>query len=237
MASTEVKRASVFSVYFENISQDVVNAQRECIKKFLPQDWTFLQVLHQPAQGDRYPHAHALEKCIEMSADDLIVFLDIDCIPLSKHAFLFLQEKVVLTGFAGAVQRANHINNNRHLYIGPFCMAITKTCYKELGSPSFCETTRGDAGEELTYKWEEKNYTGMGLKSKSVMWPFSSSNAIWDLDFGFKFGLGTAYGTIGLGELFYHSFNARDPHMQKVFVDKCYSVIQKEEKQCVLSVS
>src|SRR5271157_3895271 len=142
-------KASIYSIYFDNVSPAVVSAQRQCVEAFLPEGWVFYQILHKP-EGDQFPHAHALEKCVEINEANLTVFLDIDCVPLSRKAFPYLEDKVMQDngqGLAGIVQRANHLQNDKHLYVGPACMAFSKAYYKSIGSPSFIETARGDAGE------------------------------------------------------------------------------------------
>lgn len=231
-----MSKASVYSIYFENIDNEVVKYQRLCVNKFLPQGWTFYQIWHSPKDGDLYPHAHAMEKCVQMNTDDLTVFLDIDCIPLSEKALPYLAQCVTEseghTGLAGAIQRSNHIENKKHLYVGPFCMAFSKAYYERIRRPSFTETIRGDVGEELTYRWIEsggRNY---------FIWPTDCIEPRWDLIHGFRFGLGTTYGNAKVGQnLFYHSFNARDQKTREMFISKCMSVLnqRKEIEQCALS--
>lgn len=232
---------TVFSIYFDNVSDDIARLQRKCVNRFLPKGWTYWQHLHVPWKSERFPHAAAMTNCVSSVANsnDLTIFLDIDCIPLCSESFTHLEKVVNLhngKALVGAVQRANHINNNRHLYVGPCCLAFSKSHYKKLGSPSFIETTRGDVAEELTYQWTEagdkNNKFSFGLHQYSrdvnFLWPTSVHSPLWDLEYGFKFGLGTTYG-IDDKDLFYHSFNVRHPEMQQLFVDKCNSVIYSEE--------
>ena len=234
-------RATVFSIYFPNIVEEVREKQRLCIEKFLPEGWTFGQFLHTPQQGDNFSHATALQNCVELNGNDITILLDIDCIPLSKKSFAMLAEGVLVDdrkGLVGIVQRANHIQNNKHLYIGPACMAFSKAYYKDLGSPSFAETNRGDAGEELTYCWTDASgfspRPGGSYyrypKNVHFIWPLSCLQPVWDLDYGFKFGFGTTYGAAGAGPLFYHQFNIRVPEMQKFFVRRCDEILSKERE-------
>lgn len=236
-----MSKGTVYSIYFPNVSEDVVTAQRKCVELFLPADWTFLQVAHTPKLGDAFPHAHAMEKCVASNINDLTAFLDIDCIPLSDKAFPFLEKHVIANnnqGLVGITQRSNHIRNDRHIYVGPSCMAFSKIYYKELGSPSFIETERGDVGEELTYRWTEKSgflaRAGINPHKYSsnigFIWPFACVQPMWDLDFGWKFGFGTTYGAAGFGPLFYHQFNIRVPEMHQAFVSKCKEVLTQNER-------
>ena len=222
----EIAHATVFSIYMSNIDQRVVHAQKQCVDAVLPKGWTFYQHLHVPSKGELYPHATALTNCLNSSANynDVTIFLDIDCIPLSTEAFLFLYDNASRGILAGAVQRANHINNDYHLYVGPFCLGLSKKKYEELGSPTFKETSRGDVAEELTYCWQAKN------QPLAFLWPSSVYEPRWSLNFDIKFGLGTTYGTAGISPyMFYHTFNARDPKLQEMFITKCNEILKQNE--------
>lgn len=233
----------VYSPYGENVSTEVVQNQRNVIEQFLPSKWIFEQQL---VKGE-FNHGLVLDAFVDScSDDDFICLLDIDCIPLHSRALQILQSLVNKEdgkGLVGAVQRANHIENDKHLYVGPFCMAFTKAYYKEVGSPSFIETQRGDVGEELTYRWTERaGFTHQqGIHHRYAdaihfIWPSYCTHPMWDLVLGMKFGLGTTYGTAGYGpRLFYHSFNARDKQTQAAFISKCKEVVEQNQKERVVA--
>lgn len=233
--------ASVHSIYMDNISKEVINSQARCVNAFLPEGWEFWQHI-----SFTKSHPEAIEIALRDSKTDVNIFLDIDCVPLSKRSFTFLAECVIQDekrglnqGLAGCVQRANHIPNGNHMYVGPFCMAFSKSHYKDLGSPSFMETDRGDCGEELTYRWSEKSgflcppvgpFHQRYSSNIHFLWPFSVEHPLWELDFGWKFGLGTTYGAAPVGaELFYHAFNARDPKTATMFINQCNKTLGKLE--------
>lgn len=205
---------SIYSIYLSNIDKLVVENQKKVIDLLLPDNYTFEQVLHQPKAGEGFFHATALEDCIKKNKSDVIVFLDIDCIPLNQKALTFIVDQASQGFIAGAVQRANHLNNNSHLYVGPFCMAFSFDQYKKLGCPSLRETGRGDCAEELTYVWEEK---GPGIK---LLWPSHVYRPAWALTDGISFGYGTTY-----EKSFYHAFAIRQMFMQGQFIDRCKEVI------------
>jgi len=191
-----------------NISSSVVSAQKECVQKFLPDGWTFTQY------RTMRTHAQALDEIIKLDSAPIVVFLDIDCIPLREESFRFLGENASRGMLAGGVQRANHKSNNAHLYVGPFCMAFAKEDYLRYGSPSFEETARGDIGEEVSYAWEENN------APLCFMWPSQVDTPLWDLRDEEKFGLGSTY-----DGLFFHSFCIRDGMMHNYFIKKCKSIL------------
>lgn len=188
-------RATVYSIYMANISPRVVAAQRRVVERFLPMDWEFVQY----QWTGEYSHPAAMTLCVAKNQWPLTVFLDIDCVPLSREALELVGARAEIGMLVGAVQRANHIKNDCHLYVGPFCMAFSNYWYARLGSPTFYETERGDVGEELTYRWREQS------KPVYFLWPTEVRNPLWDLDHGRKFGLGTTY-----EGLFYHEFCARN---------------------------
>lgn len=210
-------RATVYSIYMPNVDRAVVGAQYTVVKKFLPEGWAFEQV-----KVDHYSHPAAMTVCVAENKLPVSVFLDIDCIPLNEFALELLAVRADVGMLVGAVQRANHINNNEHLYVGPFCMAFNQQQYTDNGSPTFYETQRGDVGEELTYRWRERE------KPVYLLWPTNVVHPLWALCNDFRFGLGTTY-----ENLFYHEFCAR----QQVgdFVGKCESVLSSPELRGVAS--
>lgn len=206
--------ASVYSIYLNNIPASLRETQKECVMKFLPEGWEFKQL------WSRVSHPDGLADAVEQSKNDIIIFLDIDCVPLSDEALPFLAEGAEQGLLVGAVQRANHVNNNAHLYVGPFSMGFSREKYYQLGCPTFTETYRGDVAEELTYRWQEDN-----PRSIMFLWPSHVEQPLWDLDGSYNFGLGTTYGQ---DSLFYHLFNARDPLTQQKFIIKCNQVLEKQ---------
>lgn len=221
----DIPKASVYSVYFKNINPIVLEYQKKCVEFFLPKDWTFKQVLFSDKETFEdgklvYPHAAALSACVKDNQEDITIFLDIDCIPVNKLAFAMLatgaKEKILV----GAIQRANHIQNEDHLYVGPFCMAFSKKHYIDLGSPTFNATDRGDIGEELTYRWHEKEQT------VAYFWPSQVEKPLWTLFNDVQFGIGTTY-----DNLFYHFFCIRNEEMQKTFVDRCKMFMERFDEE------
>src|SRR5258708_9764326 len=121
-----MQSATIFSVYMSNVEQSVVKSQASVVNRFLPEKWLFKQYLFDPIKEQvAFHHATAIEHCLSTCDTHLVIFLDIDCIPISELAFTTLAdhaEKGVLTR---CVHRANHIQNNAHLYTVPFSMAYS----------------------------------------------------------------------------------------------------------------
>ncbi|MBY0432321.1 MAG: hypothetical protein K2Q10_14080 [Rhodospirillales bacterium] len=187
-----------------NIPFEVVAAQHEVIRRFLPRGCHFLQIL------TNRRHAEAVDIFLKTSPYDAMVLLDIDCVPLTDEAIPFMLAKAGEGAVVGAAQRANHIDNGGHIYAGPFCMAVHRRTWVELGSPSFVETPRGDVGEELTWTAEEK---GVPV---SLLWPSAVETPRWPLRGDRVFGTGTTYDS-----LFWHAFEIRSPHQHQRFIERC----------------
>jgi hypothetical protein len=156
------------SFYMDNIPAGVVRCQAAVLCKFAPPDFALTQILTSRS------HAEALDAFMVGDTHDLVVFMDIDCVPLNAAAIPTLAARAAEGKLAGCVQRANHIGNGAHLYVGPFCMALTRRLWDELGRSSFQPTERGDVGEELTYRCE-----ALGLPLH-MLWPSAVETPRWD---------------------------------------------------------
>lgn len=205
-------RAALVTFYMVNISHRVVLAQRRVLKLFTPPDIAILQI------ETSVSHGAAMQNFIRNTRYRTILFLDIDCIPLHRLAIGKLIEFAESGALAGNIQRANHIQNGGHLFVAPSCMALTPALYREIGQPTFLETSRGDVGEELTYAMEQ-----LGRKIHFI-WPTKiDGKPIWALTDGISFGLGTTF-----GDSFWHAFEIRRRIHQKRFVHRCEEVLAKE---------
>jgi hypothetical protein len=198
----------VASIYMDNIPGDVVRCQRAVLEALTPPEYELRQVLTTRS------HGAALDEIMTNAANDLVIFLDIDCVPLTKDAIPALATTAHDGALAGCVQRANHIANGAHVYIGAFCMAVSRPIWEQIGRPSFEPTWRGDVGEELTYRCEE---TGVPVV---MLWPSRVEEPHWDLTEGRRFGVNTEYEAA-----FLHTFNIRSPHYQPQFLQRCHAIL------------
>lgn len=193
-----------------NVNLDILEYQRKVIEKIMPESWNFWQV---DITGSTHPAG--LDLLLKRVPDDIVIILDIDCVPLKHNSFEYLYSYAKEGMLVGAIQKANHIQNNNHLYVGPFCMAFSLKKYQELGSPSFIETRRGDVGEELTYIWQANG------EEVKFMWPSSVATPLWFLTQKEMFGYGTKY-----SDTFYHQFCSREQQGTQQFINECKKVIE-----------
>ena len=204
----ETARGAVVSFYMDNIAPEIIAAQRDVLERLVPPDIDILQVKTTLLHGD------AMTRLMRRTRFRLIVFLDIDCIPVRAGAVDRLIARAEGGHLAGAAQRANQIKGQKHVYAGPFCLALTAELYRDLGQPSFFETSRGDVGEELTWRAEEQGRT------VDLLWPTACEVPCWNLTDKVTFGLGTTY-----DDDFWHAFEIRKPDGKARFLAKCDEVL------------
>jgi hypothetical protein len=200
---------TVVSFYMDNIPAEVLDAQRAVVAAFNPKGFKFQQIL------TKYPHGYAIDDYIHNSTDELIIILDIDCIPICSNALEELQTYALQNALVGCVQRANHIQNNSHLYIGAFCIAFSRTLWTAVGCPSFQASQRGDVGEEFTYRCEQAK------RSVLMLWPSKCDRPLWPLTDNHYFGLNTEYAS-----MFLHAFAIRNADNQAEFVQRCRDIVR-----------
>jgi hypothetical protein len=200
--------AAIVSFYMDNIDPEVIRSQRDVLERVVPPGFEILQICTPRS------HAGAMDEFMQTSRHDLVVFLDIDCIPLNAAAIPSLADHARRGALAGCAQRANHLANDGHLYVGPFCMALSRPVWEQLGRPSFAPTARGDVGEELTFRCE-----AMGLPVHMLL-PSSVEEPVWALTDGARFGPNTEY-----AGAFLHSFSIRDPARQRSFAARCGALL------------
>lgn len=155
-----------------------------------------------------------------------VLILDIDCIPLSKQALEYTFSQAENNKLIGNIQRANHINNNEHLYVGPSCMCFSKSFYEIINRPSFEFTDRGDVGEEITYKTQEHNKEieyYLPLKYEKLPNEGKPWKLIGSLP---NFGIGTTYINKYNQEMFYHLFQSIFYSHNQLFYNKCTEILK-----------
>jgi hypothetical protein len=206
-----MSNSTVVSVFQSNIEKQVVASQAEVVRRFLPADCAFHQVLVTD-------HGFGIDECLSRLEYDLYVMLDIDCIPLNAKALPRLIEIARSNTLIGCVQRANHINNGSHLFAGPCGVAFSRELFENLGRPSFRATARGDVGEEVTYRCEEVGYP------VELLWPTHVVAPKWALTDNRFLGHGTTY-----ADALFHAFEIRWKATEGLFLEKCRQVIANED--------
>ena len=190
----------VKSLYWKNVSQDLVAHQKAVFRK--------LGVPHEQCLHDKMNHAEWMEQEIARAdPDDILVFCDIDAFPITKKAY----EKAVSVARGGKIfglaQTANHLANPDKIYAGPMFLAFKKQTYLRLNTPSLRSSKEVDAAQNLTLAAEEHGVEVELAFPKDCLLPK------WPLGNIGIFGIGTFYGD----REFFHLFESRKPSNIELF--------------------
>ncbi len=235
-------KACIASYFMPNINPKTIELQRRVVKKFNPQKINHLVIKGEIQHGLFMDYIWTMNGCevatlkdaqIKKQLDvDVILFLDIDCIPVSEHAIEIYLTKALQGSLIGNAQRSGHIQNNNHLFAAPSALAISTENFLKIGNPSALETTRGDVAEEYTYA-AEANTVRIDLLSpvrydREVYrydWE-QDRRPYWTLENNLpNYGLGTTYGSEEHGDLFWHNFQIRVDGQQEQFWKKCEELL------------
>lgn len=240
---SESRNPCVVSFYMDNINPSVVKAQQLVVNKF-----NKTGIKHYVVKID-FPHGIALDYFWALNGvknerfaqvdikqqfeHDAILFLDIDCVPLSERAIPHFFDVAYSGKIIGNAQRSNHLQNNQHVFAAPSAICLTAETFKKIGMPSAFETMRSDVAEEYTWAAENSNvgvdlvmplrydYPPMRYEWEGDQPPY------WALADGMPvYGMGTTYGD-DEGDLFYHNFQIRMDGQQEKFLVKCGKLLQE----------
>ncbi len=228
-----MKKRAIFTYSNHQIEEKIPYLQKQIVNKFNTNKLCKYEYLHyKKPDGEMTPDEvieYGLEKLFEVDNYHTILMLDIDCIPLSTEALEYVFERAEQGVLIGNVQRSNHLDNNKHIYPAPSCIALTKEMYQKLGKPSWKPTNRSDIGEELCYIAEEKGIEiEMFMPGKYEEIPHwnTGERKPWDLRDGDpQFGIGTTFVNKDGNEMFYHLFQSRLNVFNHLFFLKCASIM------------
>lgn len=172
-------------------------------------------------------HPDYMDWVMNNTSYDRYLFVDSDCIPLSRDVIEEALEKVSgQTKVFGCAQATNHLSPefNKHIYAAAFFLPLTQDIYNKLGRPSFRETFRSDVAAELTWSAKERGI------SVELWYPKrSKKDLIWNLGDWGKYGVGSFYGPEGTDEeKVFHLFEIRcsvERGTLNMFLDECDRII------------
>ncbi|HQU41028.1 MAG TPA: hypothetical protein PLI89_14245 [Chitinophagales bacterium] len=200
----------IVSIHNGNIPGDVLKSQAAVMKHLQ------LDNVHRQYLTD-LQHPEACDEVLANTDAEMVILMDIDCIPIHQYAITDVVRKVQsYNAIVGAAQNANHIIDCID-YASPAFVVIRMDLYEKAGRPSFVPTERGDVGTELTYACRANNVNIQLLPILSVEDPR------WSLSTGEKFGIGTLYYP-GI----YHAFESRmNASARGAFIRKCEEVLNR----------
>lgn len=202
---------SVNTLYWPDTDPGIVKAHCDVMRHLgLEVNYTIQQ----------YPHGQWMDAVMEHIEADIIVFLDIDCVPTNKQVFDDAVQWVAKhESFLGIAQASNHIKPCSHIFAAPAFLVMHKKAWQFLQKPSFAEVPWADVAENVSYTAEMA-----GLKYKTLMpthYYKRPENERWFLHSYGEYGIGTHFE----GGIF-HLYQGRLPQNQKLFKKVCRDIIK-----------
>jgi len=254
-------KAGIFSFFMDNIPKEALEAQKAVVNKFNKSGHQFMQVLTQTRHGismDAAWHWSNVQvrkelRMLPKQFDfDVVMFLDIDAIPLNADAIDSYVEQAYNGTLVGNIQRTNHLQNGQHVFVAPSAMALSVERFWDIGRPSALETGRSDVAEEYTWLAQKAGVPVrfyMPLRFDAA--PEEAPNG-WALADGMpRYGLGTTFGELVPGpkegnlldpskaisaddiewkatgvETFWHNFQMRFAGQHERFLAKCSEILK-----------
>lgn len=188
----------VHSMYWHNIPDTILEKQCAVFKH--------LQIELVQEAADKKSHGVWMNEVLERSAsDEVVVFCDIDAFPLNQSAYAEAIRQAENGAVFGLAQFSNH-KKGEDLYAGPMFMAIRKSTWQALGSPSLRSDREHDAAEVLSVRARERQIPLVMIRPSGCLIPK------WALGDQGVFGIGTFYGDCD----FFHLFESRKPAYERI---------------------
>jgi len=199
--------AALFSLYWDNLDPRVAYYQKKVMDHF------GIPAAQHKIHG--LDHGEWMDWVINRHDDlDVLVFFDIDCIPLDKDKVHHCIEKAARGILIGNEQASNHLDPSR-LFAAPSFLCVNRRVWRGVGKPSCKATYDGDVAQMLTDSW---NYRKMPVEFLPVR-DFEVPK--WNLPGRpMSYGIGTNY-----ADTTYHLFECRDNINIDRFVKKAEGVI------------
>jgi len=199
--------AAVFSLYWDNLDPRVAHYQKKVMEHF------GIPAAQHKIHG--LDHGEWMDWVINRHDDlDVLVFFDIDCIPLDKDK---VHHCINLAGggtLIGNEQASNHLDPSR-LFAAPSFLCVNRRVWRGVGKPSCKATYDGDVAQMLTDSW---NYRKMPVEFLPVK---DFEVAKWNLPGRpMSYGIGTNY-----ADTTYHLFECRDNSNIDRFVKKAEGIL------------
>ena len=198
--------AQIFSLYWDNVPAEVVQAQSAACKA--------LGLPVTQHRIDRMDHGEWIDWVMtRMEFVNVFLFLDIDCIPLDATRVQANFERAAEGVLIGAEGAANHLDPRRS-YAGAWYVYVNRIAWARMGRPSAKATAYSDVCQLWTDTWRSRQAPVVLIPPTHCQVPK------WDLP-GRKlaYGIGTTY-----GQDCFHLFEARSGDVQP-FLKRSRSII------------
>lgn len=200
--------ARIYSLYWDNINPDLVAAQKAVFDHF--------QLAINQHRINGFSHGEWIDWIMTRMDDvDVFLFIDIDCIPLSRDKVMARLAQAAGGTLVGAEGAANHLDPNRS-YAGAWYTYINRKVWDAVLRPSAKPTPHVDVCQLWTDTWKAHNVP------VELIAPTQCAEPKWDLP-----GRPKAYGgATTYGEDCFHLFEARNGR-EGQFVQKCKELLGK----------
>ncbi len=195
----------IYSLYWDNVDPAIVAAQKTVFDTF--------QVPLNQHRINGMGHGEWMDWVLTRNENtDVFLFIDVDCVPLSKESLMRGIQKASSGTLYGAEAAANHLDPSRS-YVGAWFAYVHRKTWDALKRPSAKETPYSDVGQMWTDTWRQ-----CGAPVEMIP-PTACEEPKWDLPGRPKaYGIGTTY-----GDVCYHLFEAR-AGTRGLFLEKCRSL-------------
>ena len=194
---------------WDNVDQRIIDAQKSVLDHFKI-DYT----LHR----ENVDHGQWMNSVMESSTDEVVGFLDVDCVPLNSQIVPAAKTYCVKNkSFIGIAQTSNHIPPAAHIYAAPAFFFINRQAWLDLDKPTFAATPSSDVAENVSYAAEER-----GLPYRAL-YPVKCAEPLWRLGNYGMYGIGTEF----IGGI-YHLYQSRMSENMKMFERVCEEVVSNE---------
>ena len=199
----------IHSLYWPNTNPEIVESHKKVMKHFeLPCNYHEKQI----------DHGLWMDEVLRSAKTEIVIFFDIDCVPISKEKFIeYIKYVHKNKTFLGIAQVSNHIAPAQHVYAAPAFYIIDKMFYNKL-NVSFSAQKFGDVGEMITYYAEKERYTYRCLYPTHYY--DESTEGLWKLH---------NYGWYGVGTVFdnniFHLYQSRFDRNVNLFKTVCDNII------------
>lgn len=158
------------------------------------------------------------EQLVMANEEDILVFVDIDCIPLNNEVIEKAIQFAHEGGIWGCAQVSNHLPDPNHVFAAPMFHAIMKRTWTNIGSPTYLESAENDVAQGVTRAAISHDVpVFLALPEYCLIPCFRFAK-------GYPYGIGTFY----QGGVF-HLFESRKAKYIEFFIRVATTIIEHRE--------
>lgn len=149
-----MSRVTYHTFYTDNIPNYIVDMHKEICKKFDVKVEYHVEKLTEVTDNDPFPgyrmHGECMDHVMKTSTNDVVGFLDIDCLPLSREDTIEMENYATMAkSFIGNAQNISHLSNRNLIYAAASYLVIHKSIWKDLGEPSLRYNFIGEGNNSM----------------------------------------------------------------------------------------